>query len=203
MRYSEPFLFWQLKPDGENAYRAYEHIHSYFEGVTTQYTRIYEIWAASSAIDGKADPDAAFHQKRKLMKQVVRDIHSLLVFLQVISKTLQTLSNKTLYPNFSQLSALNDSWKPYFYQYRDPRNTLEHYDDQVLGLDTKSNSPGWGLSLSASRGFSLGTQVKVPIDETAYRQLENFMNEFEDTIQKIVEPTPPSQRATRPAAARG
>jgi hypothetical protein len=27
MRYSEPFLFWQLKPDGENAYRAYEHIH--------------------------------------------------------------------------------------------------------------------------------------------------------------------------------
>jgi hypothetical protein len=108
MHYSEPLLFWQLKPDGENAYRAYEHIHSYFEGITTQYARIYEIWTASSAIDNKADPDVAFRQKRQLMKQVVRDIHSLLIFLQVISKTLQTLSNKALYPNFSQLSVLND-----------------------------------------------------------------------------------------------
>jgi hypothetical protein len=198
MRYSEPFLFWQLKPDGENAYRAYEHIHSYFEGVTTQYARIYEIWTASPAIDDKADPDVAFRQKRRLMKQVVRDIHSLLIFLQVISKTLQTLSNKALYPNFSQLSVLNDKWKPYFDRYRDPRNTFEHYDDQVLGLDTKSNSPGWGLSLSASRGFSLGTQVKVPVDEAAYHQLEQFVKEFEDAIQKIVEPNPPLQRDARP-----
>ena len=94
MRYSEPFLFWQLKPDGENAYRAYEHIHSYFEGVTTQYERIYDIWTTSSAIDDKADPAVAFRQKRRLMKQVVRDIHSLFIFLQVISKTLQALSNK-------------------------------------------------------------------------------------------------------------
>jgi hypothetical protein len=198
MRYSEPFLFWQLKPDGENAYRAYEHIHSYFEGVTTQYERIYEIWTASSAIDDKADPDVAFRQKRRLMKQVVRDIHSLLIFLQVISKTLQTLSNKALYPNFSQLSVLNDKWKPYFDQYRNSRNTFEHYDDQVLGLDTRSNSPGWGLSLSASRGFSLGTQVKVPVDEAAYGQLEQFVKAFEDAIQKIVEPNPPLQRDVRP-----
>lgn len=198
MRYSEPFLFCQLKPDGENAYRAYEHIHSYFEGVTTQYERIYDIWTTSSAIDDKADPAVAFRQKRRLMKQVVRDIHSLLIFLQVISKILQTLSNKALYPNFSQLSVLNDKWKQYFGQYRDPRNTFEHYDDQVLGLDTKSNSPGWGLSLSASRGFSLGTQVKVPVDEVAYRQLEQFVKEFEDTIQKIVEPNPPLQRDPRP-----
>ena len=124
--------------------------------------------------------------------------HCLLIFLQVISKTLQTLSNKALYPNFSQLSVLNDKWKQYFDQYRDPRNTFEHYDDQVLGRDTKLNSPGWGLSLSASRGFSLGTQVKVPVDEAAYRQLEQFVKEFEDTIQKIVEPNPPLQRATRP-----
>ena len=197
MRYSEPFLFWQLKPDGENAYRAYEHIHSYFEGVTTQYGRIYDIRTTSSAINDKADPTVAFRQKRRLMKQVVRDIHSLLIFLQVISKTLQALSNKALYPNFSQLSVLNDKWKQYFDQYRDPRNTFEHYDDQVLGLDTKSNTPGWGLSLSASRGFSLGTQVKVPVDEAAYRQLEQFVKEFEDTIQEIVEPNPPLQRDTR------
>lgn len=194
MRYSEPFLFWELKPDGENAYRAYEHIHSYFEGVTTQYARIYDIWTASSAIDDRANPGAAFSEKRRLMKQVVRDIHSLLVFMQVISKTLQTLSNKDLYPHFSQLSALNDKWKPYFDQYRDLRNTFEHYDDQVLGLDTKSNSPGWGLSLSASRGFSLGTQAQVPVNEAAYRQLEQFLTEFEDAIQKIVEPIPPLQR---------
>ena len=198
MRYSEPFLFWQLKPDGENAYRAYEHIRSYFEGVTTQYEWIYDIWTTSSVIDDKAAPAVAFRQKRRLMKHVVRDIHSLLIFLQVISKTLQTLSNKALYPNFSQLSVLNDKWKQYFDQYRDPRNTFEHYDDQVLGLDTKSNSPGRGLSLSASRGFSLGTQVKVPVDEAAYRQLEQFVKEFEDTIQKIVEPNPPLQRDTRP-----
>ena len=92
---------------------------------------------------------------------------------------------------------LNDKWKQYFNQYRDPRNTFEHYDDQVLGLDTKSNSPGWGLSLSASRGFSLGTQVKVSVDEAAYRQFEQFVKEFEDTIQKIVEPNPPIQRDTR------
>ncbi len=191
MRYSEPFLFWQLKPDGIRAYQAYEHIHSYFEGVTTQYGRIYEIWTASSAIDGTDDLEAAFRQKRRLMKQVVRDIHILLVFLQVISKTIKTFSNKALYPNFSQLSGLYDKWKLYFEQYHDARNTLEHYDDQVLGLDTRSNNPGWGLSLSMSRGFSLGTQMKVPVDEAAYRQLEQFLTEFEDAIQTIVEPNPP------------
>ena len=123
-----------------------------------------------------------------MIKQVVRDIHCLLVFLQVISKTLQTLSNKDLYPNFSRLAELNDKWKPYFDQYLDARNTLEHYDDQVLGEDTREKGPGLGLSLSASRGFSLGTQNKVPLDETAYRQLKKFLTEFEDVIQGIVEP---------------
>ena len=193
MKYSDPFKFWKLSPDGEKAYQAYEHIHSYYQGVTVQYSRIYDAWTASSSIKGdQADP-AVFRQKRVLMKHVVRDIHCLLIFLQVIWKTLKVLSNRELYPHFELLSALREKWGPYFEQYREPRNTLEHYEDQVLGADSRKNGPGWGLSLSANKGFSLGAQAKVAVDKQFYEELVEFMTEFEATIEKIVEPNSASQ----------
>jgi|GEM_PF-2224107 hypothetical protein len=188
MKYVLPFKFWQLLPDGQRAYQAYEHIHSYHQGVTVQYSRIYDIWTASSNITGNQAAPEVLRQKQALMKQVVRDIHCLLIFLQVIWKTLKVLSNKELYPHFELLSALQGKWEPYFEQYREPRNTLEHYDDQVLGADSKNNGPGWGLSLSAHKGFSLGAQTKVSVDQQAYETLCEFMAEFEAAIEKIVEP---------------
>jgi hypothetical protein len=151
MKYTEPFTFLALKPDGANAYHAYENIHSYYDGAKAQYARIYEAWQVSSQIKG--DGLDVFRQKRVLMKQVVRDIHCLLVFLQVIWKTLKVLTNGALYPHFATLSPLKDKWEAYFEQYRELRNTLEHYDDQVLGTDSKNNSPGFGLSLSAPGWF--------------------------------------------------
>jgi len=187
MKYSDPFKFWKLSPDGERAYQAYEHIHSYYQGVTAQYSRIYDVWTTSSNIKGDQADLAVFGQKRVLMKQVVRDIHCLLVFLQVIWKTLQVLSNRDLYPHFQSLSALRDKWKPYFEQYREPRNTLEHYEDQVLGADSRKISPGWGLSLSADKGFSLGAQARVAVDKQSYEKLGEFMAEFEAAIAKVVE----------------
>jgi len=127
------------------------------------------------------------------MQQVVRDIHCLLVFLQVIWKTLQVMSDANLYPHFQPVTLLRDKWQNYFEQYRPARNTFEHYEDQVLGSDSRGNSPGWGLALSSAGGFSLGTQQKVPIDQAAYEQLRLFIDEFEASIESIVAPAgPPS-----------
>ena len=126
MRYSEPFLFGQLKPDAKTHF-GLTNIALYFEGVTTQYARIYEIWTLHLP-STKSRSDVA-RQKRRLMKQVVRDIHSLLIFLRSYLR-LSKLFNKAHYPNFSSnCSVLNDKWKPYFDRYRDLRNTFEHYDD--------------------------------------------------------------------------
>jgi hypothetical protein len=188
MKYTEPFKFWQLTPDGQNAYEAYEHIHSYYDGVTMQYSRIYDIWTTSSNIKGDQTDPNVFRQKRLLMKQVVRDIHCLLIFLQVIWKTLKVLSDIEMYPHFGSLSVLRAKWKPYFEQYREPRNTLEHYGDQVLGKDPMKKSPGLGLSLSANEGFSLGVHTKVAVDRQSYEKLGEFIAEFEEAIARVVEP---------------
>ncbi|MEW5902890.1 MAG: hypothetical protein AB1722_00910 [Pseudomonadota bacterium] len=72
MNYTDPFKFWQLNPDGEKAYQAYEQIHSYFDGATMQYSRIYAVWAASSKINGdQADPNV-FREKRGGFKPQVQ-----------------------------------------------------------------------------------------------------------------------------------
>jgi hypothetical protein len=133
------------------------------------------------------------------MQQVVRDIHCLLVFLQVIWKTLQVISKPEMYPHFTAVAQLRDKWCEYFEQYRPARNTFEHYEDQVLGRDSRGNSPGWGLSLSATGGFSLGTQPKVSIDQMAYEELRLFIGEFEETIAAIVgSAAPPGGGGTAP-----
>ncbi|MEW5904554.1 MAG: hypothetical protein AB1722_09465 [Pseudomonadota bacterium] len=130
-----------------------------------------------------------FERARLLMKQVVRDIHCLLIFLQVIWKTLKVMADKELYPHFDALSVLKNKWEPFFEQYRESRNTLEHYDEQVLGKDPFKKNPGWGLSLSANKGFSLGTHAKVAVDQQSYEKLGEFIAEFESVIAKIVEPS--------------
>jgi hypothetical protein len=189
MRFSEPFPFWALSPDGKRAHDAYEHVHSYYCGASIQYGRIYELWRASSeiAIEGGAMANA--RTKRFHMQQVVRDVHCLLVFIQVIWRTLTVMSDPELYPHFVPLVALRAKWQPYFKQYLAPRDTFEHYEDQVLGRDSRKNSPGFGLSLSAAGGFSLGSHTKVPIDQTAFEQLQRFMSEFDEAVARIIEPT--------------
>ena len=119
MKFTEPFLFWAIQPDGHRACQAYEHVHSYCEGASIQYART-------------------------------------------------------------------------------PRNTFEHYEDQVLGRDSRGNSPGWGLALSGAGGFSLGTQQKVPLDQASYEQLRLFIDEFDATIESIVAPAAPPAAATQP-----
>jgi hypothetical protein len=199
MKFTEPSGFWALQPDGERAYQAYEHVHSYYEGASIQYARVYELWQKSSTIKEEGDLSAVARIKRLHMQQVVRDIHCLLVFLQVIWKTLQVMSEANLYPHFQLVAQLRDKWRIYFEQYRPARNTFEHYEDQVLGPDSRGTSPGWGLSLSAAGGFSLGTQQKVSIDQAAYDQLRLFIDEFEATMESIVAPSgPPSVHGTGP-----
>jgi hypothetical protein len=191
MKFAEPFGFWAIQPDGERAYQAYEHVHSYCEGASIQYARVYELWQQSSSIKVEGDLAAIAEIKRSHMQQVIRDIHCLLVFLQVIWKTLQVMSAPDLYPHFTAVAQLRDKWRQYFEQYRAARNTFEHYEDQVLGRDSRENSPGWGLSLSATDGFSLGMQQRVSIDKIAYEQLRLFIDEFDDTIAAIVESAVP------------
>jgi hypothetical protein len=86
------------------------------------------------------------------------------------------MSERKLYPNFTALVPLQDKWRNYFEQYLAPRNTFEHYEDQVLGNDSRNNSPGWALSLSATEGFGLGTQQKVATDQAACEQRQLFIS---------------------------
>ena len=183
----KPFRFWALKPDGERAFQAYEHINAYYEGCLEQYARIYNLWRKSSAIKVESADLQAFAEKRRAMQQVVRDIHYLLVSLQVIWKTLQRLCDNSQYPNFVGLVPLLHKWQPYFDQYREPRNTLEHYDDQVLGPDSRQNSPGYGLRLTSDGGFSLGAQSEIPIDQKSQEKLSEFISEFRACVDTIVE----------------
>lgn len=186
MTIQKPFRFWALKPDGERAFQAYEHINAYYEGCLEQYARIYDLWNKSSAIKADSADSQAFSEKRRAMQQVVRDIHYLLISLQVIWKTMQRLCNSSLYPNFAGLVPLRKKWEPYFAQYREPRNTLEHYDDQVLGLDSKQNSPGYGVRLTSDGAFALGAQGEVRLDQKAQEQLTEFASEFWACIDTIV-----------------
>ena len=188
MLISKPFRFWALQPDGERAFQAYEHINAYYEGCLSQYDRIYELWGRSSANPLDQKDEDGFAAKRRAMQQVVRDIHYLLISVQVIWKTLQRLCDAKLYPHFVGMVALRDKWVPYFEQFREPRNTLEHFDDQVLGPDTKNNSPGYGLSLTADGGFSLGTQKVVFVNHKAQNELAEFYQEFQACIDSIVGP---------------
>lgn len=186
MKYREPFGFWNLQPDGARAFVAYEHIDAYYEGCRTQYARIYDLWHRSSAIDSSGDAKDTFTLKRRNMQQVVRDVHYLLISVQVIWKTLQRMCDASLYPNFTPLALLRDKWAPYFEQYRDPRNTLEHFDDQIIGPDTRSNSPGCGLHLRPDGGFSLGSQNSVLVNENTFNELESFRADFEACLDSIV-----------------
>jgi hypothetical protein len=186
MKQQDPFRFLSLTPDGQRAYQAYDLINSYYQGCLMQYSRIYDIWRASSAIKVSLHDQTAFMEKRRQMQQVIRDIHYLLVSLQVIWKTVQRLCDVKLYPHFTPMSSLRDQWAPYFKQYREPRNTFEHFDDQVLGPDSRSNSPGYGVHLASDGGFSLGKQQSVFINKQTQDQLVQFKAAFEACIDSIV-----------------
>jgi hypothetical protein len=180
------FRFSQLQPDGSKALRACEHIDSYFEGCLIQYNRIYELWKQVSQVDDSIDIEQVFKAKHTGMKQVVRDIHFLLISLQVVWKSLQQLADKVHYPNFVELEYIKNEWSDYFEQYREPRNTFEHYDDQIFGPDSRNNSPGFGLKLTSDGGFSLGTHNPVLINKNSMSQLEKFKDDFDSMIDRIL-----------------
>jgi len=180
------FRFSQLQPDGIKALNAYEHISSYYDGCLTQYDRIYDLWKKVSQIDDSGDLDQIFKVKHKGMRQVVRDIHFLLISLQVIWKSLQQLCDEAQYPNFINLIPLKEEWNEYFDQYREPRNTFEHYDDQIFGPDSRNNSPGYGLKLTSNGGFSLGTHDPVLINQDSRQELEKFKNAFDNAIENTL-----------------
>jgi hypothetical protein len=174
--------FWALGEEGNRAYLAYEHIDSYVEGSLVQYGRIFDLWKQSSAIPESAA--GAFEAKRLAMHQVIRDIHFLLVSKQAIWRAVATLCSVELYPKFQHLVPLKKSWHPYFEQFREPRNSFEHFEDQILGKDTRKNSPGYGVRLTPEGEFSLGSQQPVVLGAASKRQLEQFQNEFKTLIHR-------------------
>lgn len=186
MQQSDPFRFWKIQPDGQNAFVAYEHIVGYGQSVILQYERAYDLWRASSNL---GDDHSAFHLKRDNMRQVVRDIHFLLISLQVVWKSLQRFSDGSHFPSFeASLTPLKQNWKPYFEQYRVPRNTFEHYDDQIFGPDSKNNSPGYGVKLDSSGSFALGSHQPVLLNNDSKKQFAQFMKDFENAITSVVGP---------------
>jgi hypothetical protein len=72
------------------------------------------------------DDPLVFESKRENMQQVVRDIHFLLISLQVVWKSLQSFSDNSLFPSFAtKIAPLKLKWEPFFEQYREPRNSAE------------------------------------------------------------------------------
>lgn len=182
---SDSHKFWLLGDEGQRAYWAHEHITSYYEGCLVQYERIYELWRKSSAIP--EDAVDAWQEKITSMNQVIRDIHYLLVSKQAMWRALQTLCLPDLYPRFQQLLPLKIKWEPYFEQYRNPRNSFEHFEDQVLGKDTRKNSPGFGVRLTQDGEFSLGTHAPVLVGPTSRQELVEFQSQFEKSILDCLE----------------
>jgi hypothetical protein len=173
-----------LGPEGERAFWAYEHINSYYEGCLVQYERIYLQWQQSSVIPSECE--GSMDAKRKMMHQVIRDIHFLLVSKQAIWRSLQTLCLSHVYPSFVGVDSTRTKWASYFEQFREPRNSFEHFEDQVLGKDTRKNSPGFGVKLNPDGIFSLGSQTPVAIGAASKEQLENFYSEFEEFILQVL-----------------
>jgi hypothetical protein len=180
MQQSDPQKFWVLGDEGQRAYWAHEHVSSYYEGCLVQYERVFAMWRASSQIPEEAED--SWETKVTAMNQVIRDIHFLLVSKQAICRALQTLCSPDLYPRFQNLVPLNAKWGSYFEQFRNPRNSFEHFEDQVLGKDSRKNSPGFGVRLTPNGEFSLGTHTPVLIGEASRLQLVEFHGEFENTI---------------------
>ena len=181
----DPHKFWALGQEGQRAAWAYEHVTSYFDGSLVQYGRVVELWRQSSAVPEASE--GSWEAKLKLMHQVVRDIHFLLVSKQAIWRTLSTLSSQDLYPSFQSVVPLKVQWAPYFEQYREPRNSFEHFEDQILGNDSRSNSPGFGVRLLPDGSFSLGVQQPVVLGEASKRQLVEFYAAFEQTLLAVVD----------------
>lgn len=184
MHQHDPFRFWSVQPDGESAFVAYEHIVGYSNGVLTQFQRIYDLWLVSTKLGGDL---SVLDAKRKNMEQVVRDIHFLLISLQVVWKSLQRFRDSNLFPSFAAtLAPLELKWRPFFEQYREPRNTFEHYDDQIFGPDSRKNSPGYGVKLQSDGAFALGLHQSTFINSLSKQQFIQFMEEFESAIAAVV-----------------
>lgn len=184
MHQRDPFRFWKVQPDGQNAFVAYEHIVGYSNSVLTQFQRIYDLWLASTKL---GDDPSVFAAKRESMRQVVRDIHFLLISLQVVWKSLQRFRGSNLFPSFAAaLAPLELKWKPFFEQYREPRNTFEHYDDQIFGPDSRNNSPGYGVKLQSDGAFALGSHQSALVNSQSRQQFIQFMEEFESAIAAVV-----------------
>jgi len=156
----------------------------YSDSVLTQFQRIYDLWLASTKL---GDDPSVFEAKRKNMRQVVRDIHFLLISLQVVWKSFQRLSDSSLFPSFAPtLAPLKGKWEFFFERYREPRNTFEHYDDQIFGPDSRNNSPGYGVKLQSDGSFALGSHQSVFVNSESQQQFIQFMEEFENAISAIV-----------------
>ena len=186
MQQRDPFRFWKVQPDGQSAFVAYEHIVGYGHGVLIQFQRTYDLWQAATKL---GDDPSMFKAKREDMRQVVRDIHFLLVSLQVVWKSLKCMSDPTLFPSFSgALGPLRAKWEVYFEQFRAPRNTFEHYDDQIFGPDKYNNSPGYGVKLQSDGSFALGSHQSVLVNSQCRQQFIEFTEEFENVIATVVGP---------------
>jgi hypothetical protein len=189
MKQQDPFRFWKIQPDGERAFIAYEHIRGYCQAALVQYQRAYELWRASSDLGSGGDNPELSEEKKQAMRQVVRDIHFLLISLQAVWKSLQRMTNSALFPNFcGPFETLRERWEDYFEQYREPRNTFEHYDDQIFGPDTRKNSPGYGVSLRPDGTFALGFHHRVFVNSESQEKLTEFIREFENAITSVVGP---------------
>ena len=193
MRQRDPFQFWSFQPDGQTAFLAYEHIVGYSDGAVMQYQRIYDLWLSSSKL---GDDPGVFEAKRQNMRQVVRDIHFLLISLQVVWKSLKRMCDGQFFPSFSgALAPLKVKWEPFFEQHREPRNTFEHYDDQIFGPDTRNNSPGYGVKLQSDGAFALGSHQSVLVNAQSRQQFIQFTLEFESAIATVVGPVVVGRRA--------
>jgi hypothetical protein len=186
MMIHKPNLFWQALQNGEMAWLAYERIWRYVASSQLQLERIYAQWQQSSQIKiepGSCKTDLLFQEKQKCMEQVISDIHFLVLCLDKIWKLIDRLTGPSLCPELKAARRFKKTIQAFLKPYLDVRDTFEHYDEQVIGGDSRKKGPGsQKVSLSAEGGFSFGDKPPIKIDANFAQRLLSLLQTFDQHV---------------------
>ena len=186
MKIKEPFLFLESLTNGQMAWFAYEKMWRYFNSTQIQLQRIYELWGESSRIkieESTPEIEELFLKKKKIMEQVISDIHFLTIALDKVWKFIDRLTGPSLCPELVKSRKFKKPIRTFMKPYLKARDTFEHYDDQVLGGNSKQKGPGsHKISLKANKGFAFGNRKPIKLDETFYKEFCELIVKFDECI---------------------
>jgi len=172
--------------NGQMAWFAYEKMWRYFNSTQIQLQRIYELWRESSRIkieESTPNIEELFLKKKKIMEQVISDIHFLTIALDKVWRFIDRLTGPSLCPELAKSRKFKKSIRTFIKPYLKARDAFEHYDEQVLGGDSKQKGPGSPkISLKANKGFAFGNRKPIKLDETFNKEFCELIAKFDESI---------------------